>query len=86
MLLSKDLEKCKGVVVNGRGQVKEVAEGLEAILWSWFYMNHSNDKATLYLFGEDDRLIFTSVRKKYNIPEKQVPDEDLKFNDLFQPA
>ena len=85
MILGKELERCKAVLVNGRNQVVEVAEGYEAMLWARFCYNHWNDKSTLYVFGDDDRLIFTSDKSK-GVPDKVPNEENLKFNDLFVPA
>lgn len=86
MLYSNDLERCKGVLVNGRNQVKEVAEGFEAMLWGRFYMSHSNDKSTYFLFGEDDRLICHSERDKYGLPKKIEDNDGTMFGDLFERA
>lgn len=83
MLLSKDLEKCKGVLVNGKNSVTEVAEGLEAVLWSRYALNHQKDKSTYFVFGEDDRLIFISKRDKYGYPHKVEVNDGTMFSDLF---
>lgn len=85
MILGKELERCKAVLVNGRNQVVEVTEGFESMLWARFCYNHWEDKSTLYVFGDDDRLIFTS--SKDGVGPTKVPNkENLKFNDLFVPA
>lgn len=77
------VEKCNAYIVNAKDKVIKTIEGIQSAIWLNF-LTTPNGGNTLYVFGENKKLMYRSVRDNYGIPQKCYEDKGKTFEDIFK--
>ena len=77
------VEKCTAYVVNKKDKVIKTIEGIQSAIWLNFLIT-PNGGNTLYVFDENKKLLYRSVRDNYGIPKKCFEDKGKPYEEMFK--